>query len=812
MKFGKEFAAQMVPEWHEAYMDYAKLKTLLKEIHLFKQKNRPAAARSGSLGRSLSLYRAFSGLTATSSSNNKHLSDIENHVIQVNSVRTDGGDERLETTFLMTGDYGEEYELVYFKRLDDEFDKVVEFYKLKVDEVMKEAVVLNKQMEALIAFRIKVDNPKGWANSVEETSKLASDVEASTAALYATTPSAAIRASRRIHMDAIDEGNLIHQSVKSSSDESSSGDDDKFNNGMEMKPVNNNNSEIQEYNMNDQTRSSSAITRPAPLEILQRVRFNTSQETPRSTIKGFLKLPNQTDLKFSKENFKKAEQQLKKAFVEFYQKLRLLKSYSFLNTMAFSKIMKKYDKIASRSASKLYMKKVDNSYLGSSEEVSKVMERVESTFIKHFSNANRSKGMNILRPQKRMERHRITFSAGFLVGCTVSLILALILIIRARRILEPDHDEGRVLYMDTMFPLYSLFGFIVLHMAMYGANIYFWRKYRVNYAFIFGFKEGTELGYREVLLISFSISVLALAGVLANLDMEMDPVTKDYKALTELLPLGLVMLAVVILLCPLKIVHSSSRKFLLVCLFHCLLAPLYKVTLPDFFLADQLTSQVQAFRSLQFYACYYGWGDYKRRQSNCKSSDVFNTFSFIIAAVPYLWRLLQCLRRLYDEKDVMQGYNGLKYFSTIVAVSTRTAYTLNNGIGWKIVAWIASIIAAVTSTYWDIVIDWGFFQTKSKNKWLRDKLLISNKNVYYGAIVLNVLLRLAWMQTVMKITIFSLHRQTMVALVASLEIIRRGIWNFFRLENEHLNNVGNYRAFKSVPLPFNYYEDGDEDE
>ncbi|KAL8035508.1 hypothetical protein ABFX02_12G101300 [Erythranthe guttata] len=68
------------------------------------------------------------------------------------------------------------------------------------------------------------------------------------------------------------------------------------------------------------------------------------------------------------------------------------------------------------------------------------------------------------------------------------------------------------------------------------------------------------------------------------------------------------------------------------------------------------------------------------------------------------------------------------------------------------------------------------------------------------------------MQTVMKFTIFSLHRQTMVALVASLEIIRRGIWNFFRLENEHLNNVGNYRAFKSVPLPFNYYEDGDKDE
>lgn len=32
-----------------------------------------------------------------------------------------------------------------------------------------------------------------------------------------------------------------------------------------------------------------------------------------------------------------------------------------------------------------------------------------------------------------------------------------------------------------------------------------------------------------------------------------------------------------------------------------------------------------------------------------------------------------------------------------------------------------------------------------------------------------------------------------------------------RLENEHLNNVGKYRAFKSVPLPFVYHEEDDED-
>lgn len=76
---------------------------------------------------------------------------------------------------------------------------------------------------------------------------------------------------------------------------------------------------------------------------------------------------------------------------------------------------------------------------------------------------------------------------------------------------------------------------------MYAVNVYFWRRCRVNYPFIFNIEQGTELGYREVLLVSFGLATFALTSVLSNLDMEMDPKIKEYKALTELLPLGLVL-------------------------------------------------------------------------------------------------------------------------------------------------------------------------------------------------------------------------------------------------------------------------------
>ncbi|XP_073144669.1 phosphate transporter PHO1 homolog 9-like isoform X2 [Henckelia pumila] len=472
--------------------------------------------------------------------------------------------------------------------------------------------------------------------------------------------------------------------------------------------------------------------------------------------------------------------------------------------LAFSKIMKKYDKITSRAASKTYLLIIDNSDLGGSNEVDKLMGRVESTFVKYFSSGNRRKGVKLLRPRNKVERHRTTFTLGILTGCSVALVVSVIVTIHARGLIQ---HEGGEQYMNIMFPLYSLFVFIFLHMFMYGINTYLWRRFRVNYPFIFGLKSGTELGFREIFLLASALSVLTLAAVLSNLDMEMDPRTQRYQTLTELVPAGLVMVLLLITFCPFNIIYRSSRFFLIRCTWHCLLAPFYKVTFSDFFLADQLTSQVQAFRSVQFYICYYGWGDFKRRSNQCLESKVYEIFFIVVAIIPFWSRVLQCLRRMFEEKDLMQGLNSLKYFSTVAALIIRTIYDFRKGTFWKIVAASSSGVTTIFNTYWDIVMDWGLLRKKARNPWLRDKLLISNKAVYFVAMIVNILLRLVWMQLVLDFDEAPfLHRRVVITLVACLEILRRGIWNFFRLENEHFNNVEKYRAIKLSPLPF-YYDD-----
>ncbi|KAK9061790.1 hypothetical protein SSX86_018973 [Deinandra increscens subsp. villosa] len=740
MKFEKEFTAQMVPEWEEAYMNYNFLKTILQEIVSFRRRRLNQTSPSYPQ-RPNSFYRVFS---LTNRFGNNNYNDTDSSATAATQLITESEIQEepqppewqnYQTMFFRSSGEEAEYELVFFRRLDDEFNKVLCFYKDKVDEVMMEAEELNKQMDALFALKVKISDP-------------------------------------RIH---------------SSSAPSNSG----------VLPLE---EEIDESPERDQTKM-------VALDILNHVKINLTPESAVSTLKVIFD-GTKSDLSFSKKELRTAQRKLKQAFVEFHRKLRLLKSYSYLNQLAFSKIMKKYDKVTSRNASTAYLDMVKSSYLSQSDEVVKLMERVEAAFITHFANANRSQGMRDLRPRARRDKHQVSFFVGCFFGLSIALVVAVILTIHARDLLK---SAGRDQYMINIFPLYSLFVYIVLHMLIYAANIYFWKRFRVNYAFIFGFKQTTELGYKEILLLSSALLVLTLAAVLSNLEMEMDESTQSFTTLTELVPLGLVTVVVVIMLCPFNIIYRASRFFLIVSLWQCVWAPLYKVTFPAFFLGDQLTSQVELLRTVEFYICYYGWGDFKRRSNTCDQSNIYEIFYILVAVLPYWFRFVQCVRQVFERKEYDPALNGLKYLSTIVAVVTRTIYVQRRGRSMRIIAASSSGLATIYSTYWDVVKDWGLLCRDSKNPWLRDKLILPNKSVYFVAMVMNVILRLAWMQTVLDFHEAPwLHRSGMIFIVASLEIVRRGLWNFFRVENEHLNNVGKFRAFKSVPLPFSY-EDGDKE-
>ncbi|TYI46192.1 hypothetical protein E1A91_D13G089500v1 [Gossypium mustelinum] len=760
MKFSKDFKRQMVPEWIEAYVDYDGLKRILREIlHYNLSKKRETPLKS--LEKKLSLHRTLSGL-------HRHTNgDVENQVTRE----------------------GREIEIEFFRKLDEELNKINTFYKEQIEVVMDESTLLNKQLDALIALRLKVRSScSNGACSPEhqgvEMGSLNSSSEVEMSEHRALEVSSNSLSGSEI-TDVILQG--INQDDESTS-------------------VLENNTIVKSNGRPEEVGNNSTNQQGDPLEILERVKIRNTLESPLDTIKGVFKDSKHDDLCFKKDELKKVEAKLRLAFIEFYQKLRLVKQYSFMNLSALSKIMKSYEKITSRREARLYMKKIDNSYIGSSDEVNNLLERVEATFIKHFSNSNIQKGMKSLRPKTKKEKHSVTFWSGCFSGFSAALLIAVALRVETKKLMEKEGAS----YTVNIFPLYSIFAYIVLHLLIYAADIYFWRRFKINYPFIFGFKPGTELSYREVFLLGTGLAVLSLSCFLGNLYLDLGSTTQRYKTLTGLFPLGLVAIVMIILFCPFNIIYRSTRFFFIKSLFRCLCAPLYKVTLPDFFLADHVTSQVTAIRSLDLYICYYGLGERSQRESKCHGHGIYNVLYFAVPVIPFWLRFLQCIRRLFEEKEAMHGYSSVNYLLTIVAAIIRTICELKKGMAWMVLALVSSSVVVIVATYWDIVFDWGLLRRHSKNPYLRDKLLVPYKSVYFAAMALDVVLRIAWMQLVLEFKLHSLHRMAITTVVSCLEITRRGIWSFFRIENEHLNNVGKYRAFKSVPLPFNYDEEEEE--
>ncbi|KAI8020277.1 hypothetical protein LOK49_LG04G03852 [Camellia lanceoleosa] len=284
------------------------------------------------------------------------------------------------------------------RRLDDEFNEVVKCYKGKMEEVMEDAEELNKQMDALIGLRFRVDNP-AMGSRTSDAMNLAANGKKPV----------------RSHMDVIQEAEM---STKGNVDD-------------EVRPDN------EPKSSTNHSKAGVVGFRPPSLKVLNHVKINCNKYIGN-------------------------------------------RCFSLLNLLAFSKIMKKYDTITSRNTSKAYLEMIDKSYFLLHlmlPQVTRLIERVEATFIKHFSNGNRRKAINTLRQQAKSEKHRMTY------------------------FLEIYLWLGRGQYMENIFPLYSLFGFIDPHMIMFSGNNFCWH-FRVNYAFIFGFKKGMELGYREVLLVS----------------------------------------------------------------------------------------------------------------------------------------------------------------------------------------------------------------------------------------------------------------------------------------------------------------------
>ena len=189
----------------------------------------------------------------------------------------------------------------------------------------------------------------------------------------------------------------------------------------------------------------------------------------------------------------------------------------------------------------------------------------------------------------------------------------------------------------------------------------------------------------------------------------------------------------------------------------------------------------------------------------------FYNFDVLLANFPSFLRLKQCLKEfnISNKQNMQHLFNAIKYSTAFLP--TISIILFKSGILKSQSLWyFTTFINSSYSFYWDITNDWnfGFFSkflsSKSNVKILRNKLLY-NKPVYYLAIIIDFQLRFLWFYKLIYLTSSSSKPENINSfanfitilfttefgnfLLEILEIFRRWVWVFLKVETEYIKLV-----------------------
>ncbi|CAA2967077.1 phosphate transporter PHO1 homolog 1 isoform X2 [Olea europaea var. sylvestris] len=787
VKFLKQFEGQLVPEWKEAFVDYWKLKKDLKKIHLLNNEKTENKKQTN--------YSSSTLVSTINKYTSLGMKQREHKVIQVHQkLAASASKEYTYETELLEQFADTDAAIEFFACLDLQLNKVNQFFRTKEKEFLESGQSLKKQIEILIELKTAVKQQRAKGPSFQDTKEEDS-----------------ISGTISCDEESVKDRTEQEQGLENSTDEL-----DKNNMQCTESPT------YGELGKSMRMRKEDGKFRSLSGRIInyqgKNLRIHIPMTNPTRTFSSITYLlwddlvnqsskkcgPDENKLHINRMKLHHAEKMIRGAFIELYKGLGYLKTYRHLNMLAFVKIMKKFDKVTNKQVLPIYIRVVESSYFNSSDKALKLADEVEELFIKHFAEDDRRKAMKYLKPTQRKESHSMTFFIGLFTGCFLALFVGYVIMAHITGMYRP---KSNTVYMETVYPVLSMFSLLFLHFFLYGCNIFMWRKTRINYSFIFELSPTEELKYRDVFLIC-TTSMTAVVGVLF---VHLSLMSKGYSyAQVQIIPGLLVLVFLLVLVCPFNIIYNSSRFRFLSVIRNIILSPLYKVLMLDFFMADQLCSQVPMLRNLEYVACYYITGSYKTLDYGyCMRTTYYRDLAYAVSFLPYYWRAMQCARRWFDEGHKSHLVNLGKYVSAMLAAGAKVAYEKEKSVGWLCLVIVMSSAATLYQLYWDFVKDWGLLQFHSKNPWLRDELMLQRKSIYFFSMGLNFILRLAWLQTVLPYNFGSVDYRVTGLFLAALEVVRRGQWNFYRLENEHLNNAGKFRAVKTVPLPFHEMDDED---
>ena len=162
---------------------------------------------------------------------------------------------------------------------------------------------------------------------------------------------------------------------------------------------------------------------------------------------------------------------------------------------------------------------------------------------------------------------------------------------------------------------------------------------------------------------------------------------------------------------------------------------------------------------------------------------------------------MQCIRQILDTNKIYPAaINAGKYILNIfVAISS---FYVSESIVFYYLWLLLAFFSTLFSYAWDLKIDFGFLQ-EGEHYPLREKLSYKNKIFYYTCMTINFILRFFWVLTVSPDVVLSFIRPEFFFFILSfMEVFRRGMWNFIRVELKHIEICKEFKVTIDVELPF----------
>jgi hypothetical protein len=222
-----------------------------------------------------------------------------------------------------------------------------------------------------------------------------------------------------------------------------------------------------------------------------------------------------------------------------------------------------------------------------------------------------------------------------------------------------------------------------------------------------------------------------------------------------------------------------------------LASPVFGVGFVHVVIADAMTSACLLLYDVAFGVCFFARGDFllaHAHEVRCTHGTAQVYVKAVMYALPFYLRFVQCLYGVWTAprgsvRRRLSVINAGKYLSAIAVVVTGSLDGSNDVHDWWPVRtlWLSCLIIKTIYCYaWDILVDWGLGVRGARNWMLRDSLRYPVRGVYYQAVVSNFFARVAWS---LAISPRQCPNDWKLGL-ACLEILRRGQWMAFRIENE----------------------------